>query len=116
MSVFARAFSGTLERSLSKRIPKNRKTARSRPGSEKVTPARRRTTPKTASSIAPSEPALAFGGMVHAAIRKRWQSDRPFVGHTEDSLRRKVRSPAIANHIKEQAQRELALREGRTWL
>ncbi|WCS28885.1 hypothetical protein LOK46_32355 (plasmid) [Methylobacterium sp. NMS14P] len=101
---------------MSKRIPKNRKTARSKLGSEQVTPVRRRTPPKAAPVIAHSKTPLAFGGMVHAVIRDRWQSNRPFAGHTEDSLRRKVRSPAIANHIKEQAQRELALREGLIWL
>ncbi|CAA2155870.1 hypothetical protein MBRA_01491 [Methylobacterium brachiatum] len=42
--------------------------------------------------------------------RRRWQAERPFQGHTEESLNRKIRSPAIREGIKEQARRELRLR------
>jgi hypothetical protein len=42
--------------------------------------------------------------------RRRWQAERPFQGHTEESLNRKIRSPAIREEIKEQARRELRLR------
>ncbi|ACS42405.1 hypothetical protein [Methylorubrum extorquens] len=43
-------------------------------------------------------------------IRRRWQSARPFQGHTNESLLRKIQNDAIRENVKEQARRELQLR------
>lgn len=43
--------------------------------------------------------------------RRRWQGQRPFEGHTKESLLRKLQSPAVRDAVKEQLRQELALRE-----
>lgn len=43
--------------------------------------------------------------------RRRWQAERPFEGHTKESLQRKLKSPAVRDAVKEQVRRELSLRE-----
>jgi hypothetical protein len=43
-------------------------------------------------------------------IRRRWTSERPFEGHTTDSLNRKIANPATRNDVREQARRELRIR------
>ncbi|CAA2155849.1 hypothetical protein MBRA_01471 [Methylobacterium brachiatum] len=43
--------------------------------------------------------------------RRRWKAERPFEGHTKESLQRKLRSPAVRDAVKEQLRQELALRE-----
>src|SRR5207244_3333361 len=45
--------------------------------------------------------------------RLRWRAARPFEGHTEESLLRKIQSPATREEIKEHARRELELRAAR---
>jgi len=34
-------------------------------------------------------------------IRRRWTSERPFEGHTTDSLNRKIANPATRNDVRE---------------
>ncbi|MCJ2067364.1 hypothetical protein MKK75_00855 [Methylobacterium sp. J-030] len=43
--------------------------------------------------------------------RRRWQAERAFEGHTKESLRRKLQSPAVRDAVKEQVRQELARRE-----
>ena len=43
-------------------------------------------------------------------IRRRWMAERPFDGHTTDSLNRKIANPATRNDVREQARRELQIR------
>lgn len=43
-------------------------------------------------------------------VRRRWKSERPYAGNTNESLRRKIASPAVADWAKEAARRELRLR------
>jgi hypothetical protein len=42
--------------------------------------------------------------------RRRWQAERPFEGHTIESLHRKLKSPAVRDAVKEQVRQELAVR------
>ncbi|MGU3539820.1 hypothetical protein [Methylobacterium sp. A54F] len=45
--------------------------------------------------------------------RRRWQAERPFEGHTKESLIRKIQSSAIREDVKEQIRRELQFRDQR---
>lgn len=65
--------------------------------------------PKRSKVPAP-KPSLAYGGAVHASIRNRWQSERPFLGHSESSLVRKLRSDAVLDYTKDLIYKELCSR------
>jgi hypothetical protein len=43
--------------------------------------------------------------------RRRWQAERPFEGHTKESLRRKLQRPAVRDDVKGQVRQVLAKRE-----
>lgn len=43
-------------------------------------------------------------------IRRRWRSERPYLGHTIDSLRSKVACAALAEWARELVRQELAQR------
>ena len=45
--------------------------------------------------------------------RRRWQAQRPFEGHTNESLLRKIESPAVREEVKNHARQELELRSGK---
>ena len=63
----------------------------------------------------PRSSAPKVSGMLTNSIlgmtRRRWQTERPFVGHTKESLQRKLQSPAMRAVVRELVRRELALRE-----
>ncbi|GJE59216.1 hypothetical protein [Methylobacterium trifolii] len=42
--------------------------------------------------------------------RRRWQAERPFEGHTNESRFLKLKSSAVRQDIKDQARRELHIR------
>lgn len=44
--------------------------------------------------------------------RRRWRDDRPFAGHTKESLVRKLQNDAVREDVKEQVREELARRAG----
>jgi hypothetical protein len=44
-------------------------------------------------------------------IRRRWRSERPYAGHTTESLRRKVACAAVAEWARELAIQELTQRD-----
>lgn len=44
-------------------------------------------------------------------IRRRWASDRPFVGYTTESLQRKLARAPLSEEAKQHVSRELQLRE-----
>ena len=43
-------------------------------------------------------------------IQDRWRSDRPFSGHTSESLLRKIRCPAVSEEVQKKARYELDIR------
>jgi hypothetical protein len=43
-------------------------------------------------------------------VRRRWSNERPFAGHTKESLQRKIASGALRPDIREQLERELLWR------
>jgi hypothetical protein len=95
---------------LSNRTSTSGKTARLEQVFRQRASKRRREKPKKVLDEPLIKPVLAFGGVVHAAIRDRWQSARPFAGHTDDSLHRKAVCRALTKRTKEEIQRELVLR------
>jgi hypothetical protein len=44
-------------------------------------------------------------------IRRRWRSERPYAGHTTESLQRKIACEAVAEWARELALRELSQRD-----
>ncbi|WP_331285072.1 MULTISPECIES: hypothetical protein [Methylobacteriaceae] len=44
-------------------------------------------------------------------IRRRWRSERPYIGHTTDGRRRKVACAALTEWARELALQELARRD-----
>lgn len=44
-------------------------------------------------------------------IRRRWRSERPYAGHTTQSLQRKIACYALAEWARELARQELAQRD-----
>jgi len=49
-------------------------------------------------------------GSIIGMVRRRWGSERPFEGHSAESLLRKINSPATQEAVREAARRELQLR------
>lgn len=65
---------------------------------------------RNSKTIKATKPSLAHGGAVHASIRNRWQSERPFSGHSDRSLLRKLQSGAVLGYTKDLIYKELERR------